>query len=160
MRLNLRGRERDGIVAPEDADALLDEIADGVRTFTDLDGEPAVASVERVADASSVAGSRADLLPDLIVRWTDRPSTHASRACAPNGSGPCAATVSAAVDSGNHTEGDAWALVVPGAARAGHAVASAPARGHRRHRRRARGRRPSSGVCRRAAASAPGARAR
>jgi predicted AlkP superfamily phosphohydrolase/phosphomutase len=51
IRLNMRGRERDGIVDPADADALMDEIADGIRTFVDLDGSPAVASVDRVADA-------------------------------------------------------------------------------------------------------------
>ena len=44
IRLNLRGRERDGIVDPADADALMDEIADGLRTFTDLDGSPGRAS--------------------------------------------------------------------------------------------------------------------
>ncbi len=115
MRLNLRGRERDGIVAPEDAEALMDEIADGVRTFTDLDGHPAVESVERVAERFG-SGARADLLPDLIVRWTDRPSTNLEGVRSERfgtvrrhgvGSGR----------SGNHTEGDAWALVVPGASR-------------------------------------------
>ena len=74
VRLNLRGRERDGIVDPDEADALMDEIADGLRTFTDLDGAPAVRSVERVADRFG-SGDRAHLLPDLIVRWTDRPPT-------------------------------------------------------------------------------------
>ena len=115
VRLNLRGRERDGIVAPEDADALMDEIADGVRTFTDLDGHPAVESVERVAERFG-SGARANLLPDLIVRWTNRPSTNLEGVRSERfgtvrrhgvGSGR----------SGNHTEGDAWALVVPGASR-------------------------------------------
>jgi hypothetical protein len=114
VRLNLRGRERDGIVDPVDADALLDEIADGLASFTDLDGRPAVASVERVADHFG-RGSRAALLPDLIVRWTDRPATMLDGVRSPRfgtvrrhgvGSGR----------SGNHTEGDAWALVVPGGA--------------------------------------------
>ena len=113
VRLNLRGRERDGIVAPEEADALMDEIADGVRTFTDLDGQQAVESVERVAERFG-SGTRADLLPDLIVRWTNRPSTNLEGVRSERfgtvrrhgvGSGR----------SGNHTEGDAWALVVPGA---------------------------------------------
>ena len=112
VRLNLRGRERDGIVAPEEADALMDEIADGVRTFTDLDGRPAVESVERVAERFGT-GARAHLLPDLIVRWTNRPSTNLEGVRSERfgtvrrhgvGSGR----------SGNHTEGDAWALVVPG----------------------------------------------
>jgi predicted AlkP superfamily phosphohydrolase/phosphomutase len=112
VRLNLRGRERDGIVEPEDADALLDEIAAGLSTFTDVDGRPAVASVERVADRFG-RGSRAALLPDLVVRWTDRPATMLEGVRSAQfgtvhrhgvGSGR----------SGNHTEGDAWAVVVPG----------------------------------------------
>jgi hypothetical protein len=112
VRLNLRGRERDGIVDPEDADALLDEIAAGLLTFTDLDGHAAVASVDRVADRFG-RGSRAALLPDLVVRWTDRPAAMLEGVRSARfgtvrrhgvGSGR----------SGNHTEGDAWALVVPG----------------------------------------------
>ncbi|MDN5750197.1 MAG: hypothetical protein L0H64_17080, partial [Pseudonocardia sp.] len=74
IRLNMRGRERDGIVAPEDAKDLMEEIAAGLLTFTDLDGAPAVRSVERVADLFGT-GDRAHQLPDLIVRWTDSPAT-------------------------------------------------------------------------------------
>ena len=97
VRLNLRGRERDGIVAPEDADALLDEIARGLLTFVDLDGEPAVASVDARRRPEFARGDRADLLPDLVVRWTDRPAVALRRACAPTSSAPCTATASAAV---------------------------------------------------------------
>jgi len=115
VRLNLVGRERDGIVRPEDADALLDEIIMGLHTFSDLDGQPAVASVEKVAERFGT-GSRADLLPDLVVRWTDRPATTITGVRSERfgtvlrhgvGSGR----------SGNHTEGDAWAIVVPGSSR-------------------------------------------
>jgi predicted AlkP superfamily phosphohydrolase/phosphomutase len=114
IRLNLRGRERDGIVDPADADALMDEIAEGIATFSDLDGEPAVRAVDRVADRFGT-GDRAHQLPDLIVHWTDRPATRIEGVRSERygtirrhgvGSGR----------SGNHTEGDAWALVVPGAA--------------------------------------------
>ena len=115
VRLNLHGRERDGIVHPDDADALLDEIADGLRSFVDLDGSPAVESVDRVADMFGT-GERAHQLPDLIVRWTARPATRIEGVRSERfgtvlrhgvGSGR----------SGNHTEGDAWALVIPGASR-------------------------------------------
>lgn len=115
IRLNLRGRERDGIVAPEQADELMDEIADGLRTFVDLDGAPTVQSIDRVADLFG-SGARAHQLPDLIVRWTDRPATRLEGVRSDRfgtvmrhgvGSGR----------SGNHTEGDAWALVVPGSSR-------------------------------------------
>ena len=47
-------------------------------------------------------------------RAARRPS---SEACGPIGSGRSIATASEADASGNHTEGDAWALVAPGTAR-------------------------------------------
>ncbi|HEY8527381.1 MAG TPA: alkaline phosphatase family protein [Acidimicrobiales bacterium] len=115
IRLNLKGRERDGIVDPADADALMDEIAAGIRTFVDLDGGQAVESVDRVADRFGT-GDRAHMLPDLVVRWTNRPATRLGGVRSERygtvlrhgvGSGR----------SGNHTEGDAWALVVPGSSR-------------------------------------------
>lgn len=124
IRLNLRGRERDGIVAPEDAKDLMDEIITGIHTFTDLDGSPAVQSVERVADRFGT-GDRAHQLPDLIVRWVDTPATRVEGVRSERfgtvrrhgvGSGR----------SGNHTEGDAWALVVPGTSR--HAQPTRPPR--------------------------------
>jgi predicted AlkP superfamily phosphohydrolase/phosphomutase len=114
VRLNLRGRERDGIVEPEDADGLLREIADGLATFGDLDGGQAVESVRPVAEQFP-SGARVDLLPDLVVRWTNRAATRVEGVTSPRygtvhrrgvGSGR----------SGNHTEGDAWALLVPAAA--------------------------------------------
>ena len=113
VRLNLRGRERDGIVEPAEAEALMDEIASGLMTFADPDGTPAVKAVERVADTFDT-GVHSDRLPDLIVRWSDRAATRLTGVVSPrfgtvhrrgHGSGR----------SGNHTAGDAWALVVPGA---------------------------------------------
>ena len=115
VRLNLRGRERDGIVDPADADALLDEIADGVRSFRHLDGSPAVASVERVADRFG-SGDRAHLLPDLLVRWVDTPAT-ALDGLRSERFGTVRRHGVGSGRSGNHTEGDAWALVVPGRSR-------------------------------------------
>lgn len=115
IRLNLRGRERDGIVTTDEAGPLMDEIAAGLATFHDFDGTPAVHSVERVADRFG-SGSRADLLPDLIVRWSSKPATDLEGVRSDRfgtvrrhgvGSGR----------SGNHSEGDAWALVLPGASR-------------------------------------------
>lgn len=120
IRLNLKGRERDGIVDPAHAPALLDEIAEGVATFHDLlpggeDGGPAVASVQQVADLFP-SGDRAHQLPDLVVHWVDRPATRLEGVTSARygtvrrhgvGSGR----------SGNHTDGDAWAVVVPGRSR-------------------------------------------
>jgi predicted AlkP superfamily phosphohydrolase/phosphomutase len=118
VRLNLRGRERDGIVDPGEAEPLLDRIADGLATFCDPDGSPAVDAVERTPDAIR-RGAAAHLLPDLVVRWTARPTATLSAVASPrfgrvarHGAGPGLA--------GNHTEG-AWSLLVAGS---GHVAAS------------------------------------
>jgi predicted AlkP superfamily phosphohydrolase/phosphomutase len=112
IRLNLRGRERDGIVAQADAGELLTLIADGLATFRDPDGEPAVAGVDHVA--GRYGGARAGQLPDLVVRWSERPATtlsgvHSARF------GDVLRRGTGSGRSGNHTAGDAWAVVAPGA---------------------------------------------
>jgi predicted AlkP superfamily phosphohydrolase/phosphomutase len=114
VRFNLRGRERDGIVDPGDADALADEIASGLASFTDPDGTPAVASVVRVAD--EYRGDRADRLPDLVVRWSERSATRLTGVTSPR-YGEVARSGSASGRSGNHTPDDGWAIVVPGGSR-------------------------------------------
>lgn len=114
VRLNLRGRERDGIVDPADADAILAEIESGLTTFCDPDGRPAVENVDR---ASTILGSDTPLphFPDLIVRWNPdvppplsgvRSTRYGEVRSAGWGSGR----------TGEHT-GDAWAVVVPGRSR-------------------------------------------
>ncbi len=115
VRLNLRGRERAGIVDPAEAGALMDEIAAGLSSFCDLDGAPAVKSVDRVFDAFG-AGAHADRLPDLIVRWSDRPATMLEGVRSER-FGEVRRRGSASGRSGNHTDGDAWALVAPGGSR-------------------------------------------
>ncbi|MDQ3678436.1 MAG: alkaline phosphatase family protein [Actinomycetota bacterium] len=112
VRLNLRDRERDGIVDRDAADELAARIAAGLQTFLDPDGERAVASVDRVAERHP--GARVDLLPDLVVQWSPRPATTLP--------GVESAEFGAVVRrgagsgrSGNHTPGDAWAVVAPGA---------------------------------------------
>ncbi len=112
IRLNLRGRERDGIVDPGEAGALLRSIADGLATFRDPDGAPAVASVDRVAEHH--AGARAGQLPDLVVQWSERPATTLAGVHSPS-FGDVLRRGTGSGRSGNHTPGDAWAVVAPGA---------------------------------------------
>ena len=112
IRCNLRGRERDGIVSPDEADALLDTIADGLRTFADPDGAPAVARVDRVAEHH--VGARAGQLPDLVVQWSERPATTLAGVHSPR-FGDVRRRGTGSGRSGNHTAGDAWAVAVPGA---------------------------------------------
>jgi predicted AlkP superfamily phosphohydrolase/phosphomutase len=114
VRLNVRGRERDGIVDPGAADALMGELADGLASFHDLDGTPAVAQVHRIARDLG-PGERVDQLPDLVVRWSDRPSVtlegvRSARFGAVSREGQGTGR------PGNHTP-EAWAVIAPGRAR-------------------------------------------
>jgi predicted AlkP superfamily phosphohydrolase/phosphomutase len=70
VRVNLRGREAQGIVEPgqEYAD-LCKQIADGFRTFVDEDtGECVVEDIE-FSQELFPDGAHRDSLPDLIVHW-------------------------------------------------------------------------------------------
>ena len=80
VRFNVRGREREGIVAPSEVEALVDEIRSGLEGFT-IDGEDrAVSSVEVVADAfGGGAGSPA---PAGSRRALERPPLAAARRAA------------------------------------------------------------------------------
>jgi len=111
VRLNLRGRERDGIVQPAEADALLTRIADGLRTFGDPDGQPAVERVDRAAEHHP--GKRSELLPDLVVGWSPRAATTLAGVHSPS-YGDVLRRGSGSGRSGNHTPGDAWAVLAPG----------------------------------------------
>ena len=115
VRLNLRGRERDGIVAQDEAGELLTLIADGLMTFRDPDGQPAVERVDRVAEHH--VGARADQLPDLVGRWSERPATTLAGVHSPS-FGDVLRRGSGSGRSGNHTPADAWAVVAPGASAA------------------------------------------
>lgn len=114
VRLNLKGRERDGIVEEAEGPELLDLIADGLADFRDPDGGPAVAGVDRVGDRWQ--GSAGERLPDLVVRWRPTSSVaidalHSSRF------GTVARSGYGSGRTGNHTDGDAWAILAPGSAR-------------------------------------------
>lgn len=114
VRLNLAGRERDGIVDPAEAEELCATIAAGLADFRDPDGQPAVASVDRVAGDREGAG--ADRLPDLVVRW--RPtSAVALDALRSERFGTVRRQGYGSGRTGNHTDGDAWAILAPGASR-------------------------------------------
>jgi predicted AlkP superfamily phosphohydrolase/phosphomutase len=111
IRLNQRGRERDGIVTEDERETLLQLLAEGIATFRDDDGGEAVASVER-PDVG--AGPAATLLPDLVVRWADRPSTDVHTLRSERFG---VVTRRSKTGLSGHHSNDAWALVLPGASR-------------------------------------------
>ena len=115
VRLNLAGRERDGIVEPEAADALMAEIADGLMSFREPDGSPAIEEIERTKELVGTCSCAAEL-PDLVIRWVDRPAMEVGTLTSARygevrrggvGSGR----------SGHHND-DAWALIVSDRSRA------------------------------------------
>jgi len=69
IRINLRNRERDGIVAPEEYDSTCARVEDLMRSLQTKDGAPLVKSVMRMA--ANVAEAELMKLPDLVVHWTD-----------------------------------------------------------------------------------------
>jgi predicted AlkP superfamily phosphohydrolase/phosphomutase len=111
LRLNVRGRERDGILA-RDGDELARYVDWVRRCFTALQGpsgERLVDAVHRTADR--FPGPRTDHLPDLIVTWTGGPS--ASRA-----EGPEVGSLTAPLATGrtgNHRAGG-FCVIGPGLA--------------------------------------------
>jgi predicted AlkP superfamily phosphohydrolase/phosphomutase len=113
IRLNVRGRERDGIVEPSEVDALMDEIDAGLRSFSDPDGAPWAADVHRVAAALG-SGANDGHLPDLLVTWNDRPTGRDDTASSPE-FGTVKRRGSGVGRAGNHNEGS-WILAVAGGA--------------------------------------------
>jgi predicted AlkP superfamily phosphohydrolase/phosphomutase len=67
VRINLVGREAEGIVARRDYRALRDEVANALSQLRTTDGRPIVRDVGPV----TADGEPHDALPDLIVHWAD-----------------------------------------------------------------------------------------
>lgn len=114
IRLNLRGRERDGVVHDAEVHGLEEQIADGLLSYTGTDGRPAVTAVERLADVLPDA-ARAEMLPDLIVHWNEVPATHLDQFVSPQ-FGEVRRAGAGSGRSGYHTD-DGWAVVIPGSSR-------------------------------------------
>jgi predicted AlkP superfamily phosphohydrolase/phosphomutase len=73
LRINLRGREAEGIVEPgPEYEALLDALVEDFMSLRDLATDrPIVRAVDRVVDLVGADAPSRDMLPDLIVRWAD-----------------------------------------------------------------------------------------
>jgi len=112
--LNRRGRERDGIVEESEVEELVELIRDGLTDFRDPDGAPAVAGVDRVAERWK--GAAADRLPDLVVRWRPTSSIAVDALHSPR-FGTVRRQGYGSGRTGNHTDGDAWAVLAPGSSR-------------------------------------------
>lgn len=114
VRLNLKGRERDGIVDSAAVDEIVEELRAGLTTFADDDGRPSVEHVDRTRDLVG-EGARGDQLPDVVVRWAETPTTALRGVHSPEFGSVVREGVGTG-RAGNHC-GGAWALVAPGASR-------------------------------------------
>ena len=66
VRINLAGREAQGIVSPDEYEKTCDLVEEAIRALTTVDGRPVALDVVRPP-----RGSHPDGLPDLVVHWTD-----------------------------------------------------------------------------------------
>lgn len=69
IRINLKGRERDGVVPPEEYDRTCAELETLMRSLRREDGVPLVDGVMRTAPNAEAAQSLK--LPDVVVHWAD-----------------------------------------------------------------------------------------
>jgi len=114
VRLNLLGREREGIVRPSESDQVLDEITSGLLTFRDPDGNAAVKRVEIVTQ-SPEERTLSNPFPDLIVHWSDQLPPQLAGAYSPLfGEVPSAGWGSGR--TGEHRD-EAWAILIPGSSK-------------------------------------------
>jgi predicted AlkP superfamily phosphohydrolase/phosphomutase len=109
VRLNLRGREREGIVDPGEAGELLEQIADGLLSFRDADGSPSIASVTPISELAAGAPAIARL-PDLVIAWGEQPG--GLTAVRSPRFGEIERHGIGTGRSGHHAD-DAWAIILP-----------------------------------------------
>jgi len=70
INLNIKGRDPEGVVEPENAGQVIDEISEALYGLRDPDtGEQMVAEVMRREDVYS--GDLIDRAPDILIRWKD-----------------------------------------------------------------------------------------
>jgi len=73
VRINLKGREAQGVVEAHEYEAICQRITEGIRSFVDADtGELLVKNITALHKV--LEGERVDDLPDLIVDWADSPA--------------------------------------------------------------------------------------
>jgi hypothetical protein len=76
IRFNLKGREREGVVAEGECASLAEELAEGLSTFTHWDGAPCVRAMVSPKELYG-EGVKLQQLPDQLVLWDERPTNGA-----------------------------------------------------------------------------------
>ncbi|MDR4494036.1 MAG: alkaline phosphatase family protein [Nitrospirales bacterium] len=111
IRLNLKDREREGIVSQTEVPALLQRITSGLMSFRDPDGAPTITNVE-LSTENLHLHSLTHPFPDLIVHWNERLPTHLTGVQSPD-FGPVPSPGWGSGRTGEHCDG-AWVLIQPG----------------------------------------------
>jgi predicted AlkP superfamily phosphohydrolase/phosphomutase len=111
VRFNLKGRERDGIIDVSEVESLERRVIEGLMTFRDADGSPAIVRVAPMRELTGGA-SYNPRLPDLVVFWGDTAASALHSVQSPR-YGTIARRGVGSGRSGNHTD-DAWMIVKPG----------------------------------------------
>ncbi len=79
VRLNLKGREQQGCVEPADADRLLAEVDEALRSFRDIaTGQPVIRGTIKVDELVPPDAPRRRYLPDLVILWDPPGPVYAS----------------------------------------------------------------------------------
>jgi predicted AlkP superfamily phosphohydrolase/phosphomutase len=111
VRVNVRGRERNGCVPAARKREVLDEIKAGLATYVDAEGEPCVSRMLTPEELLGT-GKAIDSYPDLIVLWAEKPTLGATAVHSPQ-LGELRRAGVASGRSGHHGSG-AMAIVVAG----------------------------------------------
>ena len=70
VRLNVRGREKEGCIDPADVPGVIAELEEGLTSFRDIEtGRPVIRGLIRVDDLVGADAPRRKVLPDLVVLW-------------------------------------------------------------------------------------------
>ena len=70
IRLNIKGREKEGCINPADVEGVIKELGEALRSFRDIEtGKPVIRGVFKVDDLVGADAPRRRFLPDLVVLW-------------------------------------------------------------------------------------------
>lgn len=70
IRLNVKGREKEGCVEPGDVDRVIAELEGALRSFRDIEtGRPVIRGIIEVDDLIGADAPRRRFLPDLVLLW-------------------------------------------------------------------------------------------
>ncbi len=80
VRLNVKGREKEGCIDPADVDRVIAELDEALRGFRDVEtGRPVIRGTVKVDDAVGADAPRRRFLPDVIVLWDPpHPTSHST----------------------------------------------------------------------------------